>query len=144
MRSMSIFKYGLVFGVFLASFGFSVAQDVVVRGGFFLDSLRVGDETGFYLSATYPSNLNIIFPDSTFNYHPFEFNRKRYFPTQTTNGKSYDSVIYYLSTFEVERVQQLSLPVFQLNAQDCTIYTTDVDTVLLTELVKDLPDTLTA
>jgi len=138
------FKYALAIGLFVASLGSSIGQDVNVRGGFFLDSLRVGDQTGFYLTATYPSNLNIIFPDSSFNYHPFEFNKKRYFPTQTTDGKSYDSVIYYLSTFEVDRIQQLSLPVFQLNAQDCTIYTTDVDTVLLTELVKDLPDTLTA
>jgi hypothetical protein len=141
---MVTFRYALAIGLFVASFGFSIGQDVNVRGGFFLDSLRVGDQTGFYLSATYPSNLNIIFPDSTFNYHPFEFNEKKYFPTQTTNGKSYDSVIYYLSTFEVDRVQRLSLPVFQLNPQDCTIYTTDVDTVLLTELVKDMPDTLTA
>ena len=141
---MVTFKYALAIGLFLASLGSSIGQDVDVRGGFFLDSLRVGDQTGFYLSATYPSNLNIIFPDSTFNYHPFEFNQKRYFPTQTTNGRSYDSVIYYLSTFEVDRIQLLSLPVFQLNPQDCTIYTTEVDTVLLTELVKDLPDTLTA
>ena len=97
----------LVLGLLLASFGVCPGQEVVVRGGFFLDSLSVGDETGFFLSATYPSNINVIFPDSTFDYHPFEFNRKRYFATQTTNGKSYDSVIYYLSTFEVDRLQQL-------------------------------------
>ena len=144
MRSMVTFKNALAIGLFVASFGFSIGQDVTVRGGFFLDSLRVGDQTGFYLSATYPSNLNIIFPDSTFNYQPFEFNQKKYFPTQTTDGKSYDSVIYYLSTFEIDRVQLLSLPVFQLNPRDCTIYTTEVDTVLLTELVKNMPDTLTA
>src|SRR5688500_16263838 len=118
MRSMVTFKYALAIGLFVASLGSSIGQDVNVRGGFFLDSLRVGDQTGFYLTATYPSNLNIIFPDSTFNYHPFEFNKKRYFPTQTTDGKSYDSVIYYLSTFEVDRIQQLSLPVFQLNRSE--------------------------
>lgn len=137
-------KYGIAIGIWLCCLTVSTAQEVIVRGGFFLDSLRVGDETGFYLSATYPSTQNIIFPDSTFNFSPFEFERKRYFTTQTSAGKSYDSVIYYLSTFEVDRIQTLSLPVFQLNAQDCTAYTSRVDTVLLAELAKNIPDTLTA
>ena len=134
----------LTIGLILACCSYSYAQDVTVRGGFFKDSLHVGDETGFYLSATYPSNLNIIFPDSTFNYSPFEFSRREYFPTKTTDGNSYDSVIYYVSTFEVEKLQPLSLPVFQLNAQDCTTYRSNADTVLLAELVKNLPDTLTS
>jgi hypothetical protein len=121
-----------------------LAQEVTVRGGFFLDSLKIGDQTGFYLTAKYPSKLNIIFPDSTYNFSPFEYERKRYFPTQTIQGESYDSVVYYLSTFEVDRVQTLSLPVFQLNPQDCTKFTSPQDTILLMELVKNLPDTLTA
>ncbi|HEX6225932.1 MAG TPA: hypothetical protein VFZ52_16050 [Chryseolinea sp.] len=126
----------------IASGGASFGQDVIVRGGFFADSLRVGDQSGYYLSATYPRNLNIVFPDSTFDYFPFELNSRRYFPTKTENGKSYDSVVYYLSTFEVDRLQQLALPVFQVNPQDCTIYTSSVDTVLLAELAKNIPDTI--
>jgi hypothetical protein len=121
----------------------STAQNVTVRGGFFTDSLTVGDKTGFYLAAKYPSNLNVAFPDSSFYYGPFEFVSKRYFPTRTTAGESYDSVIYYLSTFEIEPIQTLSLPVFQLNAQDCTIYNTEIDTIQLIELAKNLPDTVT-
>jgi hypothetical protein len=31
-------KYGLIVGLVLVCFNFSTAQDVVVRGGFFLDS----------------------------------------------------------------------------------------------------------
>ena len=119
------------------------AQDVIVRGGFFKDSLRVGDQSGFYLAAEYPTNLNILFPDSTFNFTPFEYESKRYLPTKTNKGRSYDSVIYYLSTFEIERVQALSLPVFQLNPMDCTAFLSLRDTILLTELVQDLPDTVT-
>jgi len=137
-------KYVVAFVIWFSCITLSSAQDVTVRGGFFLDSLRVGDETGFYLSATYPSALNIIFPDSTFNFSPFEFETKRYFPTQTAAGKSRDSVIYYLSTFEVDRIQTLGLPVFQLNAQDCTTFTSPTDTILLTSLAGNIPDTLTA
>lgn len=128
--------------LFVGITGNSVAQDIVVRGGFFLDSLRVGDETGFYLSARYPGEINVLFPDSTFNYAPFEFERKRYFQTVTKDGISYDSVIYYLSTFEVDRIQTLSLPVFQLAERDCTVFSTDPDTIRLIELARNIPDTL--
>jgi hypothetical protein len=119
-------------------------QDVMIRSGFFADSLTVGEETGYYLSATYPSNLNIIFPDSATDFGPFEFERKKYFPTQSSGGKSYDSVIYYLSSFEIESIQTLSLPIYQLNVQDCTMFESNVDTIRLQELVKNLPDSLTA
>jgi hypothetical protein len=144
MRAGSFMKYSVAFVIWLNCISISGAQDVTVRGGFFLDSLRVGDETGFYLSATYPSALNIIFPDSTFSFGSFELENKRYFPTQSSAGKSRDSVIYYLSTFEVDRIQTLGLPVFQLNAQDCTTFTSPIDTILLTSLTGNIPDTLTA
>jgi hypothetical protein len=120
------------------------AQDVLIRGGFIEDSLRIGDKARMFLVAEYPSKLNILFPDSIHNFAPFEFERRIYFPTKTSNGTSYDSVVYYLSTFEVDRYQFLRLPVFQLNPMDCTTYFSRQDTILLTELVKDLPDTLTA
>jgi hypothetical protein len=129
--------------VLLFCLGKANAQDVMVRGGFFKDSLRVGDKTGYYLAAEYPSSLNVLFPDSTFGFTPFEYESKKYFPTKTTRGRSYDSVIYYLSTFEIERIQSLSLPVFQINPMDCTTYLSMRDTILLSELVKDLPDTVT-
>jgi hypothetical protein len=144
MSAGNVMKYLFVAAMWFSSVGASIAQDVIIRGGFFLDSLQVGDETGFYLTAQYPSSLNLIFPDSTYTFSPFEFNSKRYFPTKTTAGKSYDSVIYYLSTFEIDRIQTLSLPIFQLNAQDCTMYTSDVDTIFLAELAKNIPDTITA
>ena len=121
----------------------SYAQDVTVRGGFFKDSLRVGDQTGYYLAAEYPTNLSILFPDSTFRFAPFEYENKQYFPTRTTQGRSYDSVIYYLSTFEVDSIQALNLPVFQLNPMDCTVFLSQRDTIRLSELVKNLPDTVT-
>lgn len=137
-------KYGVSLVMWVIGVSLTFAQDVNVRGGFFLDSLRVGDETGFYLSARYPSNVNLIFPDSSFNYGPFEFVGKKYFPTQTKSGQSYDSVIYYLTTFEIDPLQMLSLPVFQLNEADSTTYQTDIDTIALIELAKNIPDTVTA
>lgn len=120
------------------------AQDILVRSGFLMDSLRVGDQTGFFLVTEYPSTLNMLFPDSTYNFAPFEYEKKKYFPTKTIAGRSYDSVVYYLSIFEVDPLQSLSLPVYQLNLMDCTTYISTRDTILLAELVRNLPDTLSA
>ena len=118
------------------------AQEVQVHGGFLADSLAIGDESGYFLTARYPSELNILFPDSTYNFAPFEYGRKVYFPTKTVNGQIYDSAVYYLSTFEIEKRQSLSLPVFQYNELDTISYASPRDTIRLIELVKNLPDTL--
>jgi hypothetical protein len=114
------------------------AQEIKVRAGFFEDSVVVGDVTRFYLTATYPSQLNIVFPDSTFDYKPLEYERKQYFTTQTSDGISYDSVIYHLSAFELDSLQQLLLPVFQVNEKDCTSFFSNADTILLKTVIDDL------
>ena len=142
LRRIGVFRIIFLFSLLCCTTVYG--QDVLVRSGFFKDSLRVGDQTGFYLTAEYPSSLSVLFPDSAFNFAPFEYERRTYFPTRTANGKSYDSVIYYLSTFEIDPVQSLSLPVFQLNPMDCTAVTSLRDTILLTELVKNLPDSVSA
>ncbi len=140
MRRRRSFWFGLASLLF--SIGWANAQDVVVHGGFLIDSLGIGDIGGYYLTARYPSARNILFPDSTYNFAPFEYERRHYSPTLTRDGVSYDSVVYYLSTFEVDKIQTLSLPVYEPGALDTTTYLSPRDTIRLVELVKMLPDTL--
>jgi hypothetical protein len=116
------------------------AQDVKVTAGFLEDSIKIGEQTRFYLSAKYPSSLNILFPDSTFAFAPFEYANKTYFPTRSENGVSIDSAVFYFTTFEVDRVQFLGLPVFVVQPQDCTTYQSPRDSVLITQLVTEMPD----
>lgn len=120
------------------------AQKIDVHGGFLSDSLKIGEETGFYLSARYPEHLNILFPDSTFNFAPFEIQRKKYFPTRTLQGTSHDSAIYYLTTFEVDRIQALSLPAFIVNPKDCTLLESETDSIRIVQLIPHPPDSLSA
>lgn len=120
------------------------SSDVKVRGGFLSDSLKIGEQTAFYLSAHYPSNLTILFPDSTFDFTPFEFQRKTFATTQTQSGISNDSAVYYLTTFEVGRVQMLDLPIFIVQAQDCTAMRSPRDSILVTQLVAQPLDTIPA
>src|SRR6187551_2288953 len=141
MRVMMRLFLTLSFSLFACSTYVS-AQDVKVRSGFFSDSVKIGEPSGFYLSATYPTHANILFPDSTFDFAPFEFERKKYFATETNDGRSYDSVVYYLSTFELDKIQTLSLPIFQLNPQDCTAFESNTDSVRLMLAATDIPDTV--
>jgi len=129
--------------VLLFEWGFSQAQ-VKVTSGFFADSLMVGDHTRFFLTARYPSSTTLLFPDSTFSFSPFEMEKKTFFPTRTADGISYDSVIYTLSTFEIDRVQRLRLPVFEIVNRDSVVHYSPTDSILLTSLVTMNVDTIPA
>lgn len=119
-------------------------KNITVKGTFKEDSVKLGEETTFYLTARYPSTLNVLFPDTTFNFSPFELKTKRYFPTETRNGISYDSVVYFLTTFEVDKVQKLNLPVYEITPRDCTLHFANGDSIFFQALVKSLPDSITA
>src|SRR5687767_1484774 len=106
------------------------SQNVIVKGGFLTDSIKIGEEAAFYLSARYPSKLSVLFPDSTFAFTPFEFQKKIYFATETTDTISVDSAVYFMTTFEVDREQVLRLPVYVINPADCTQFLSEADTIL--------------
>lgn len=118
------------------------AQEIKVHGKFVQDSVKIGEDAAYYLSARYPSELNILFPDSTISFFPFEFHSKKYFPTHTNQGISYDSVVYHLRTFETDTIQVLSLPVYVIHASDCTSVYATPDSIALKALIKNLPDSI--
>ena len=53
------------------------------------------------------------------------------------------SAVYYITTFEIDRVQYLNLPVYIAHALDCTVVSTETDSLLITQFVADVPDTVT-
>lgn len=145
MRGFSLFTVLLLCLIRQTTFAQEVKQpDIRVTGGFTEDSLRVGDEVFYYLTARYPSHLQVVFPDTSFNFSPFELRRKRYFITETRNEVSYDSAVYHLSTFEVKKVQHLRLPVFSIAAGDSVRIEGRGDSVLLHEVIARLPDSLSS
>lgn len=118
------------------------SQEVQLKGGFLSDSLKIGEQTAYYLAARYSSDLTVLFPDSTHTFAPFEYQSKEYFLTRTTDGISADSAVYFLTTFEVDRVQFLELPVYVVMDRDCTMVSTEADSVLITQFVAQMPDTV--
>jgi hypothetical protein len=137
--SISILFIGISFA--------SIAQrekDIHVNGRFLVDSIKVGQQVPYSITVSYPENATILFPDSTYAFSPFEFVKKKYFQTKTTNSISYDSVVYYLTTFEIDSIQNLKLPVYEVHKQDCTAIYTENDALIFKNLVVQKLDSIEA
>lgn len=71
---------------------------------FFEDSVVVGKEVKMAMSYLHSGKSDIIFPDSSFDFSPFRYVSSELFGTRTHDGKSLDSVIYTLVTYELDSV----------------------------------------
>ncbi len=98
----------------LLSFG----QQVKVDGYFLQDSARLGERVGYVLKVTHPEATQMIFPDSAYDFSPLILLEKKTFISNTKEGITQDSSIYYLSNFSLESSSFLSLPVYELARYD--------------------------
>jgi hypothetical protein len=136
-------KYGLSLIFSLAFITNLFGQQIEPKGQFLQDSMAIGEPIQYSLSVRYPVEFQILMPDSLFDYAPFEYTAKQYFPTKTDSIESFDSVIYILSSFEIDKVQMLKMPVFLVKGNDSTAIYTEVDSLFLKEQITVLSDSLT-
>jgi hypothetical protein len=123
----------------LLSWGALHSQSVNVKGYFLEDSVMLGSPASYVLVAEYPGSIKVLFPDSTHRFAPFEFNKQTFFPSRLRNGSVVDSVIYELSTFELEPYQSLQLPVFRLREKDSLKVMSNVDSLFIDGLLDEIP-----
>lgn len=71
---------------------------------FFEDSVIVGREVRMGMSYLHSGKSDIVFPDSSFDFSPFRYIASELFETRTVEGKSLDSVIYTLVTYQLDSV----------------------------------------
>ena len=131
MRSLFIFLFFLSIG----SVGAQVPATYNVEASFEEDSFRIGQHLHYRLSITYPKDRVAIIPDSAFNYFPFEFITKVYYPTRTDSLYAYDSIIYTLASYETLKTQRLSLPVSFFINKDTVKLVSTTDSVLINRLI---------
>lgn len=137
------FKYLLVFLCVFALSKITYAQELKTKGYFLSDSVGLGGHVDFSLSLKHPSNMEILFPDSTFDFGKFEWVSKQYFPTKSNENYSLDSVVYTLRTFEMDSTQHLSMPVYLILAEgDTNIFESRMDSVNIAFVLKAMPDSL--
>lgn len=105
------------------------------KGKFLSDSVKVGLPVKYALSYRHKPTADIYFPDSSYNFAPFEMVKREYFNTVTDQNGSLDSVVYTLISFEVTPKQELSLPVYVRAKRDCTRVFAPMDYVVLNSII---------
>lgn len=119
-------------------------KSAMVRGHFEADQISIGEVVPYSLTARYPRTQQVLFPDSTFSFKPFELSKKQFFATKTSGNTSYDSAVYLLTTFEIDSIQILKLPVFVLQEKDCVAVYPKPDSIFLSYRVAAVPDSVSA
>lgn len=131
MRSLFIF----LFIIFCGSASAQEPSSYNVEASFQEDSFRVGQYLHYRLSIMYPKERVAIIPDSAFNYSPFEYITKRYYPTRTDSLYAYDSIIYTLASYETTKIQYLGLPIsFFINKDTLKLFSIS-DSVCIKRLI---------
>jgi hypothetical protein len=90
------------------------------KGRFLTDSIAIGKPFQFSLSFKHRSDAEVVFPDTNYNFAPFEVLKHDYLDSQTDESGSLDSAVYTLVSFDLTTIQKLSLPVWIVTEQDCT------------------------
>jgi hypothetical protein len=124
-----------------------LAQELRPKGAFDADTLKVGEPITYTLSFRYPKNLEVVFPGEDDNYAPFEYLDRSFAPTTSDSLYSYDSVVYELTTFELDSIQSLALPVYVVSTNregkaDSTAIYAAIDSVILDRVIRQMPDSV--
>ena len=121
---------------------FTVGQEIKPRAYFSKDTVQVGEHVDFTMVLEYPRGMEVLFPDSTYNYAPFEFLEKSYLHTISNQSVSNDSVVYTLTSFELDTIQQLALPVFLITNGDSSRIESNTDHIILQQVITENIDSL--
>ena len=85
------------------------SQDIKYKTYFLDKEVKLGDSIKLISIINYPIEIELIQPDSTYDFSPFNFIGKKNFQSKFKKDIVYDSTIYYLRTFEVDSIQSLNL-----------------------------------
>ena len=119
-----------------------LGQEIIPRGSFSKDTIQIGEHVNFTLILDYPRGLEVLFPDSSYDYYPFEYLGKSYLGTISDEIISNDSVVYELTTFELDSIQTLILPVFLVTKGDSIKVESNLDSLVLQLVITDNIDSL--
>lgn len=136
--------------LWLLGFGIGYGQKVPSKQGrrplgeFLTDTIEVGKPFSYSFSFLHDPTTEVFFPDSAYDFSPFEMIGQDYFTTRTDSLGSLDSTVYRLVSFDVAGLQVLRLPVFVYAARDCTAVYAAPDTLRLHSPLPPTtrPDTL--
>ncbi|MCS6966966.1 MAG: hypothetical protein NZM39_00125 [Bernardetiaceae bacterium] len=126
---------GVVLIVLSTQAGFT--QQVKPEGGFFKDVVKIGEPVAYWFVLKHPPEMEVRFPDTLYNYKPFELISKQYFHTRLEpSGISIDSAIYTLATFQMDSLLSFALPAIVLQNGDTTLLVADSVSIAVEKTVS--------
>jgi len=112
------------------------SQEINYNISFKEDSVKIGDTITLISTLKYPLNLEIIQPDSSFKFVPFEYLDKIIFESSSSNNLIFDSTIYILRTFELDTIQSIYLKSYIVNSSDSLEILSNSDEIKTISLVN--------
>lgn len=100
---------------------------------------RIGEPIYVSLAIKHAPELDLVFPDSLYDYGTFEFLGKSFYPTRSNGQHAVDSVVYTLQTFQMKPEQGLQLAILDYTDGDTITYTSNKDTLYLHRMIPELP-----
>ena len=101
------------------------------------ESVKIGDSITLISTLKYPKNIEIIQPDSSYKFMPFEFLDKIVFESSSSNNIIFDSTIYILQTFELDSIQSIYLKSYIINTSDSLEILSNTDKIRTISLVNE-------
>jgi len=127
--------------VFIISFLFSnnlLSQKIEYKIYFLEDSIKIGNPITLISTLNYPETIELIQPDSSYNFMSFDFIRKKIFPSLIKKNRVYDSTVYFLRTFEIDSIQKVYLNALILDKNDSIKISSNEDSISLIYQVEDI------
>ncbi len=137
-----MYKVLIICGALLLETVVILGQEIIPRGYFSKDTVKIGEHIDFTMVIDYPRELEVLFPDSTYDYYPFEFQGKSYLSTISDETTSNDSVVFHLVTFDLDSKQKLSLPIYLVIDSDSTKIYSNLDSLFLQLVITENIDSL--
>ncbi len=133
--------YVLFFCLTLCFQQLGFTQALTAKAKFLQETIRTAEEVQFCISIQHPKNIQLVFPDSTYDFSPFEYVHKSHFTTKSDTSMSLDSAVFTLTTFEIDPLQTLKLPVYVLTEQgDSVEVFSNNDSLLFITAVSQMPN----
>ena len=118
------------------------SQEIEYKVYFIKDSVKIGDSIPLISILKYPKSIELIQPDSSYNYLTFEYIDKKTFPSIQIDNIILDSTVYYLRTFEIDSTQNIKLEATIINKDDSLNIISNTDSITLISQVTDISSSL--
>lgn len=119
----------------------SLSQEIEYKIYFIEDSIKIGDSITLISTLKYPETIEIVQPDSSYNFGQFDFIGKKVFPSIKNANSIYDSAIYFLRTFEIDSIQKIELNSIILNRNDSLNISSNEEYINLVYQVENITST---